>query len=321
MIMPVSLPATSGIPAQIYTNIGKSENKGVELHLAADILQARTSHSVSWSADVNFFINRGQITQLLPNINTKIDGKPADVANKWFVGRPIGSMYDYQRIGIWQANGKDSAAAKALGQTITGTKSVIGQARIADRNGNGVIDAGDQYIVGTPQPKWEGGTTQRIGYRHFDFTIVVFARIGGMISSALFGAGFTNTMQGNYNNVNVNYWTTNNPTNAWPKANSAQTNPSNNSTFGYYDATFVKIRSMSLGYTIPATIAKSIGLKSVRVYATAKDPFILFSPYRNKYHGLDPEASGAKSSTDPTVTLGLDTPASWSMLFGLNVTF
>jgi len=321
MILPGNPPATSGIPGQFFTNIGKSENKGIELHLAADIVQSKSSHGVSWSADINFFINRGQLTQLLPSINSKLDGKTADFANKWFVGRPIGSMYDYQRTGIWQANGKDSAAAKALGQTITGTKSVIGQARIADRNGNGVIDARDQYIVGTPEPKWEGGTTQRVAYRNFDFTVVVFARVGGMISSALFGAGFTNTMQGNYNNVNVAYWTPNNPTNAWPKANSAQTNPTNNSTFGYYDATFVKIRSMSLGYTIPASIAKSCGIKALRIYATAKDPFILFSPYRNKYHGLDPEASGSKSSTDPTVTLGLDTPPSWSMIFGLNVTF
>ena len=321
MIMPVSLPATSGIPAQILTNIGKSENKGVELHLAADIIQPRTSHDIGWSADVNFFINRGQITQLLPNINTKVNGRPADIANKWFVGEPIGSIYDYQRIGIWQATTKDSLAAKTLGQTITGTKSVIGQAKIADRNGNGVIDAGDMTILGTPQPKWEGGTTQRITYRNFDFTIVVFARVGGMISSALFGAGFSNTMQANYNNLNVAYWTPNNPTNAWPKANSAQTNPPNLSTFGYFDATFLKIRSMSLGYSIPSAIVKRWGVKSVRVYATAKDPFILFSPYRNKYHGLDPEASGPKSSSDPTATLNLDTPPSWSMLFGLNVTF
>jgi len=321
MIMPVTLPATSGIPAQIYTNIGKSENKGVELHLAADIIQARNSHSVSWSADVNFFINRGQITQLLPSINTKVDGRPADIANKWFVGRPIGSMYDYQRIGIWQATGKDSAMAKALGLTITGTKSVIGQAKIADRNGNGVIDAGDQYVLGTPQPKWEGGTTQRFAYRNFDLTVVVFARIGGMISSSIFGAGFTNTLQANYNNVNVNYWTPNNPTGSWPKATSAQTNPPNLSTFGYYDATFVKIRSLGLGYTVPSAVAKKMGLRSLRIYATARDPFILFSPYRNKFHGLDPEAGGSKSSTDPTVTLNLDTPPSWSMLFGLNVTF
>jgi len=321
MIMPVTLPATSGIPSQILTNIGKSENKGVELHIAADILQARTSHEIGWSMDVNFFINRGQITQLLPSINTKVDGRPADIANKWFVGRPIGSIYDYQRNGIWQATGKDSLAAKALGQTVTGTKSVIGQAKIVDRNGNGVIDAGDQYVIGTPEPKWQGGTTQRISYRNFDFTIVAFARVGGMISSALFGAGFTNTMQANYNNLNVAYWTPSNPTNAWSKANSAQTNPPNLSTFGYFSSTFLKIRSMGLGYTVPSGIVKKWGMKSLRFYATAKDPFILFSPYRNKYHGLDPEASGSKSSTDPTVTLNLDTPPSWSMLFGLNVTF
>lgn len=321
MIMPVTLPATSGIPEKILTNIGKSENKGIELHVAADILQAHSSHDVGWSMDVNFFINRGQITQLLPSINTTVDGKPADIANKWFVGKPIGSIYDYQRTGIWQATAADSAAAKALGQTITGTKSVIGQAKIVDRNGNKVIDAGDEYVIGTPEAKWQGGMTQRVSYRNFDFTIVAFARIGGMISSALFGAGFSNTMQANYNNLNVAYWTSDNPTNAWPKANSAQTNPPNLSTFGYFDATYVKIRSMSLGYSVPAGLAKRWGMKSIRFYATAKDPFILFSPYRNKYHGLDPEAGGAKSSTDPTVTLSLDTPPSWSMLFGVNVTF
>ena len=312
MIMPVTLPATSGIPSQILTNIGRSENKGIELHLAADIIQAKTSHGVSWSADINVFINRGEITQLLPSINTTLDGKPADFADKWFVGRPIGSYYDYQRTGIWQATSRDSLAAQALGQTITGTKSVIGQAKIADRNHNGVIDALDQYIVGTPQPKWEGGTTQRIYYRNFDLTIVAFARIGGMISSALFGAGFTNTMQGNYNNLNVAYWTPNNPTSAWPKANSAQTNPPNLSTFGYFDASFLKIRSIALGYTPPPRMIKSVGMRSLRFYATARDPFILFSPYRNKYHGIDPESAG---------TLNLDTPSNWSMVFGLNATF
>ena len=312
MIMPVTLPATSGIPSQILTNIGKSENKGIELHLAADLIRSGSNRGLSWSADVNFYINRGKLTQLLPSITTTLDGKPADIANKWFVGRPIGSLYDYIRTGIWQATSQDSLAAKALGQTITGTKSVIGQAKIADRNHNGVIDAGDEDIVGTPQPKWEGGTTQRISYRNFDFTVVAFARLGGTISSALFGAGFANTMQGNYNNLNVAYWTPNNPTNAWPKANSAQTNPPNNSTFGYFDGSFLKIRSLTLGYAVPASIVKNMGMKSLRFYATARDPFILFSPYRNKYHGIDPESAG---------TLNLDTPSNWSMVFGLNVGF
>ncbi|HEY4150872.1 MAG TPA: TonB-dependent receptor [Chitinophagaceae bacterium] len=310
MIMPVSLPATSGIPNQILTNIGKSENKGIELHLSTVNIQGSGPHGLTWTSDFNIFLNRGEITQLLPSITTTLDGKPADIANKWFVGKPIGSFYDYQKIGIWQANAKDSATAKALGQTVTGTKSVIGQVKIADRNGNGVIDAGDEYVLGSPQPKWEGGTTQRVTYRNFDFTVVAFARMGSTISSTLFGGGFTNTLQANYNNVNVSYWTPNNPTNDWPKANSAQTNPSNNSTLGYFDGSFLKIRSLGLGYTIPADYVKKIGLRSIRVYVTARDPFILFSLYRNKYHGIDPETAG---------TLGVDTPAYWSMLFGLNV--
>ena len=266
MIMPVTLPATSGIPSQILTNIGKSENKGIELHLAADIIRSTSNRGVSWSADVNFYINRGELTQLLPSITTTLDGKPADIANKWFVGRPIGSLYDYIRTGIWQAtSGVIPWSPEALGQTITGTKSVIGQAKIADRNHNGVIDAGgDEDIVGTPQPKWEGGTTQRLAYRNFDFTVVAFARLGGTISSALFGAGFANTMQGNYNNLNVAYWTPNNPTNTWPKANSAQTNPPPiTSTFeGHFDGSFLKIRSLTLGYAaLPASIVKNMGMK------------------------------------------------------------
>ncbi|GGA95456.1 SusC/RagA family TonB-linked outer membrane protein [Puia dinghuensis] len=313
MIMPVTLPASSGIPAQILTNIGKSENKGIEVHVAADIIQPHTNHGVSWSADVNFYLDRGEITQLLPSITTTLDGKPADIANKWFVGRPIGSFYDYVRTGIWQATSQDSAAAKALGQTITGPKSVIGQAKILDRNHNGQIDAGDEAIVGTPQPSWEAGMTQRIAYRGFDLTVVAFARVGGTIESALFGAGFAATMQGNYNNVNVPYWTPKNPTNRWSSPNSAQTNPPYHSTFAYFDGSFLKIRSMTLGYTLPVTMVKTIGMRSVRFYATAKDPFILFSPYRNTYHGIDPELTG---TTD-----NLNTPATWSMLFGVNVGF
>ena len=313
MIMPVTLPPTSGIPSQILTNIGKSENRGIEIHLAGDIIQAHTNHGFSWSADVNFYLNRGEITRLLPSINTTLDGKPADLANKWFVGKPIGAFYDYQRAGIWQATAQDSANAKALGQTITGNKSVIGQAKILDRNHNGSIDAGDQMVIGSPQPKWEGGTTQRFAYRGFDLTVIAFARMGGTIESALFGAGFASTMQGNYNNVNVAYWTPKNPTNRWPAANSAQTNPPYHTTFAYFDGSFLKIRSMTLGYTLPAALVKPIGVRSIRFYATAKDPFILFSPYRDKYHGIDPELTG---TTD-----NLNTPSTWSMLFGVNVGF
>ncbi|MES2371078.1 MAG: TonB-dependent receptor [Bacteroidota bacterium] len=311
MILPQSLPATSGIPNKILTNIGKSENQGIELRISTVNLQTKGSHGVTWTSDFNFFINRGKITQLNPSLITTVDGKPADIGNKWFVGRTITSYYDYEKAGIWQATPADSALAKSLGQSLTGTGSVIGQIKTIDRNGNGTIDAGDMYILGSQEPTWQGGTTQRVTYRNFDFTLVAAARVGGTISSTLFGGGFANTLQANYNNVNIAYWTPLNPSNEYPKPNSAQTNPPKNSLLGYFDGSFLKIRSMSLGYTVPQNAVKKLGLRSMRFYTTAKDPFILFSPYRNKYHGIDPETAG---------TLGVDTPASWSILFGINVT-
>jgi len=310
MILPQSLPATSGIPNSILTNTGKSENKGIEIHISTVNIQSTEKNGITWTSDFNFFINRGQITQLNPTLATTYNGKPADIGNKWFVGQPIGSIYDYQKIGIWQATSADTLAAKGLGLTTTGTGSVIGQIRVADRNKNGKIDAGDMYIVGSPQPKWEGGTTQRVAYMNFDFTVVAAARIGGVITSSLFDGG-TNALQGIYNNVNIDYWTPNNPTNEWPKPNSAQTSAVYGSTLTYFDASFLKIRSLSLGYNMPQSLMKSTGMKSMRIYATVSDPFILFSPYRDKYHGIDPETSG---------TLNVDSPATWSMIFGVNIT-
>ncbi|HEY0612048.1 MAG TPA: TonB-dependent receptor, partial [Chitinophaga sp.] len=122
---------------------------------------------------------------------------------------------------------------------------------------------------------------------------------------------FINTFQGNYNNVDVHYWTPLNNENYYPKPNAGSTNTPYVSLLSYYDATYVKIRSMSLGYNLPTAMLKRLKASAIRLYATAEEPFILFSPYRNKYKGLDPESAG---------TLAVDTPPTWSMIFGINVT-
>jgi hypothetical protein len=166
-------------------------------------------------------------------------------------------------------------------------------------------------IVGTYQPKWEGGMTNRFGFKGFDLTVVAFARIGSTLNSSLEGGNFVNTYQGTYNNLKVDYWTPFNNQNQFPKPNSATTNPANRSLLGYFDGSFVKIRSMSLGYNMPHSVVQRIGGRSLRLYATATDPFILFAPYR-KSGGIDPEGAG---------TVGIDTPPVWGLLFGLNMSF
>ena len=310
LLLSQTLPITGGIPNPLVRNVGKTENKGVEIHLSTVNIQGRTIKDFTWTSDFNFFINRGKITELA-------DGVTKDPANAWFVGQPSDVYYDFQRAGIWQNTPQDSAEAKRLGLTVTGSGSVIGTIRVADLSGpngkpDGKIDATyDRMIVGTSQPKWEGGTTQRFAFRGFDFTAVVFARWGYTMNSSLYGGNFVNTYQGTYNNLKTHYWTPDNHEQLNPKPDAGRTNPLNRSVLSYFDGSFVKIRSLSLGYNLPGSVTGKIGARSLRVYAIATDPFILFSPYRDA-GGIDPEGAG---------TVGIDTPPVRSLTFGLNLTF
>ena len=310
LLLPQTLPPTTGIPNPVIANVGKTENKGIEVHINTANIQAHSRNDFSWTSDFNFFMNRGKITELA-------GGATKDVANGWFVGQPLDVYYDYQRAGIWQNTAEDSAAAKALGLSVTGTASVIGTIRVADLSGpdgkpDSKIDGtNDRKIIGTSQPKWEGGTTQRFGFRGFDLTVVAFARWGYTMNSSLYGGGFANTYQGTYNNVKTHYWTPDNHEQWNPKPDANSSNPAYRSTMSYFDGSFVKIRSISLGYNLSPALTQRLKAKNFRVYATASDPFILFSPYR-RAGGIDPEGSG---------TVGPDTPPTWSLIFGVNMSF
>jgi hypothetical protein len=160
--------------------------------------------------------------------------------------------------------------------------------------------------------------TNRFSYHGVDLTVVVFARWGYMIKSSLHGAGFANTFQGTYNNIKTRYWTPYNGENEYPKPNANNTNTPNNSLLGYFNGSFVKIRTISLGYNLWPELTKKLNVKTARIYVTAADPFILFSPFVNKYGGLDPETSGSAQS--PAIaTLSVDTPPTRSFILGVNI--
>jgi TonB-dependent starch-binding outer membrane protein SusC len=319
LLLPQNLPSTSGIPNSIVTNIGKTENKGLEVNVSTVNFQAKDRNGFSWTTDLNVFINRGKITKLA-------GGVLKDVTNNWFVGYPIGSFYDYKKIGIWQNTAADSALALLMGQTINGVGSVIGNIKRADISGpqgkpdNRLDDTHDRIILGSSQPKWEGGMTNRFSYKGIDLTVVAFARWGHMIRSVLHGGGFANTFQATYNNIKTRYWTPLNGENDYPKPNANNTNTPNNSLLGYFDGSYVKIRTISLGYKLPVSLTRRLGARSVRVYATVEDPFILFSPFVNKYGGIDPEVGGIRSDPPYRTELNLETPSNWTMILGINVT-
>jgi TonB-linked SusC/RagA family outer membrane protein len=306
LILPQNLPITTGYTSQFLGNIGKTENRGLEININSVNIVATDRKSFGWTTNFNISFNRNKILALQ-------NGVTQDIDNNRFVGAPINSLYNYVRQGIWQNTAADSALAKKYNLTLAGAGSVIGTIKVADLNGDGVINSGDRTIVGNRQPKFLGGFTNRFSYRGVDLSVVGTYRVGGtQIAYWLQPGSNINALNGKMNNLNINYWTPFNNENTYPKPNFNVSNPAYGNLLGYYSATYLKIRTISLGYTLPKQVTEKISAKSLRIFTTLNDAIILFSPLHDRFPGADPESAG---------TLGVDTPPNKSILFGLNVSF
>ncbi|NLR64270.1 TonB-dependent receptor [Chitinophaga varians] len=290
LLMPFLLPYSNGFNS-VLQNVGATSNTGWEVALSGIIID--NPKGFNWSMDVNFSRNRSKILELM-------GGKTEDIGNGWFVGQPTYVYYDYNKIGIWQTNDKTDGLLY---------KPKPGEIKVEDTNGDKKIDASDRKILGTPQPDWTAGMTQRLSYKNFELSVVAFARVGGMIKSDFYQN--TNTLFGRFNNLNINYWTPTNPTNDFPRPNANQERPVNYQSLSYFDGSFFKIRNISLSYALPEATVKRMQMQDLRFNVSVKQPLIL-APYRQKYKGVDPE--------DVNV-IGIDAPATWMLQFGVNARF
>lgn len=293
------IPITSGYAA-VLQNIGATRNRGIELSLNGNILNLPSG--LKWNASLNIFSNKEEIVELF-------NGRDDDVGNQWFIGQPITVFYSFKQVGIWQSS--EASEAAAAGQK-------PGDVKIADVNGrdpegnltkaaDGKINADDRTVLGSNVPKWSGGLTNRFAFRGIDFSFLVYARQGQMVRSDFHNLG-ANSWQGRFNSLNFDYWTPENPANRIPQPNAASA-PLYADAVRYFDGSFVKIRNITLGYTLPGGLLSKVGVSSLRVYATA-DNALIFSPYKL----VDPEtASGIVGSTVPM--------SAATYVFGINLKF
>lgn len=292
LLLSDQLPTSTGFSA-VTRNVGETRNRGIEVSLST--VNVNTKGGFKWTTDFVFYKNQEAILSLY-------NGKVDDPGNKWFIGKPLYTFYDYKKAGIWQTNEAD--AAKAAGFT-------VGQIKVQDTNGDGKITADDRVILGNDIPSFTGSITNRFSYKGFDLSFLVYARIGQTIQS---GFHLNNlTLQGRYNQIKVDYWTPLNPTNAYPRPNYNQEFPAYNSTLTYFDGSFVKVRNINFGYTFSSALSQKLRLQSLRLFCSIQQPFI-FSSYRSKYNGIDPE------TPSPQLSNGI-TPAVRLTTFGLNVKF
>ncbi|GAB3780081.1 TonB-dependent receptor [Spirosoma horti] len=292
LLLSDQLPQSIGFNA-VTKNVGETRNRGVELSLST--VNVNSKGGFKWTTDFAFTKNNEAIISLY-------NGAVDDLGNKWFIGKPLTAYFDYKKAGIWQTSEAD--AAKSY-------QSAVGQIKIQDTNKDGKITADDRVFLGSDIPNFSAGITNRFNYKGFDLSFFVYGRFGQTILS-----GFhrdNNQLAGRYNQIKVDYWTPNNPTNEFPRPNHNQEFPVNNSALFYFDGTFVKVRNINFGYTFSSKLTQKLGMQSLRVFTSIQQPFI-FSTYRSKYNGVDPETA------DGTINNNV-TPATRITTFGLNVKF
>lgn len=324
ILLSVPLPPSNGAGSTLK-NLGKTEGKGVEVAITVEPI--RNPKGFNWSADITYFFNREKITQL----TTPTELQNIDAG--WFVGHPLTVIYDYNKLGIWQL---DDSIKGTIAAQLAPTQ-YPGQIRVEDVNGDNRITPADRKILGNFQPKWEGGLTNRFSYGDFDLSVVVYARMGMKVLVPYLtadggGNGYPFFMQSRVNQLKVDYWTRNNPTNAFPAPDAGTDRFNYGSTLGYQDGSFIKCRSINFGYRVPARLLKNTGISYARVYVNATNPFIIYSPFVRDGFGPDPEGNGYGGAVNPTgsgvastpnrqVSVNLNNPPVRQFTFGVNLKF
>ncbi|MGI4834294.1 MAG: SusC/RagA family TonB-linked outer membrane protein [Janthinobacterium lividum] len=283
LLLPDALPTSSGY-SSFTRNAGQTQNRGLEVTLTTVNLRPKNPGGFEWQTDWNFTMNREKVLDL--NLTDANGNKLNDIGNQRFIGQPLYVIYDYKKVGIWQT--ADADLAKKYG-------SKPGQIRVEDANGDGKIDANDREIIGSRQPKFEAGITNRFRFKGFDLTIVALTRVGAtVVDPILFGPSYFTTFTGRRNQLNLDYWTPTNPTNNYPQPDQTARStewPTYGQTLAYRDGTFIKVRSIDLGYTIPAAWAKTVFMSSARIYLQVQNPLIWArDPYFKDNKAIDPDA-------------------------------
>ncbi|MDX9903144.1 MAG: TonB-dependent receptor [Bacteroidales bacterium] len=321
ILLSVNLPPTSGVSSYM-ANIGQTQNKGVEFSLNGVIIENR--NGFTWEAGLNLYANRNKLVALA-------SGQERDESNWWFVGHPIDCIYDYEKTGLWQ-EGDEYLTVYEPG----GNAGMIKVKYTGDFNADGSpvrqIGPDDRQIMSV-EPNFMGGFNTRLSYKAFDLSAVGVFKNGGILISTLYsGGGYLNMMTGRRGNVKVDYWTPENTDAKYPNPAGVLSgdNPKYASTLGYFDASFLKVRTMSLGYNIDNNNRiREAGISRLRLYVTVQNPFVLFSPY-NKESGMDPEtnsfgnenaAVALSSNLRRLLTIGTNTPTTRNYLVGIDLTF
>lgn len=305
LLLAVELPAASGFSSSTQ-NIGDIENKGIELGLQTVNVQ---SNQFEWSSNIVFSANRNKVLKLAAE-GGRISNSSFQITQ---VGDPISSFYLLNAVGVFE--NEDEVEGAALQHPNT----QAGDLKFEDVNEDGVINATDRKIVGTPWPDYTWGFTNRFTYKNLSLSVSLNGSQG---ASSYFRAGQTILNAAGVQNQVIltdRRWRSPDSPGDGLVPRAIRNNYANG--FGpssrfLFDASFTRIREVNLTYRLPQTLASRLSMQGLIVFANVINLHTFSS-----YPGFDPESSTAG---DNVVNTGIDYltyPLPRTYTFGLNLTF
>ena len=257
LLLSMSVPSLSGYPSMM-ANIGQTKNKGVEVTINA--IPVMTKDFV-WNSNLNFAWQKDEIVELA-------NGKEDDINNAWFIGESIAVHYGYEADGLWQ----ESDAAEMAKFNENGAKFSAGMVKPVDQNGDYKIDADDRVIIGNKNPRFTAGWTNSISWKGLELALELQGRFGYTISTG--GEG----QLGMYQQREISYWRPDNTGAEWQKPVYSQAGGDPYSgLLGFKDASFIKIRNLSLGYNFDKSLCQTVGINGAKLYVQGKNLGMLYS--------------------------------------------
>ncbi|MFZ4670781.1 MAG: SusC/RagA family TonB-linked outer membrane protein [Flavobacterium sp.] len=302
--------AFSGVPLS-WNNIGSLYNKGYEFELAATILK---SNNFKWSTSSNLSHTQNRIKELGNEAYLLNYGERNEIY-KSVVGGPLVQFFGYKTDGIWISQ----AQIDASGLT-SDLPSVFkpGGLRLVDVDGNGIIDTNDRTIIGDPYPDFTWGFTNNFTFKAFDFSFTWQGVQGGELINGDPNYGETKSRNANYNS---NRWIS--PANPGDGRTPYEEIGFNWMLTDYVveDASYFALREVNLGYTLPVSLAKKIGLSSLRLYSSAQNVYFRSA---SGYRGINSEGRSTSGPYSSALVAGYQRgafPIAKTIVFGIDINF
>lgn len=287
LLLQRNLPIITGY-FNVFDNLGETQNTGVEVTLNTKNYK---KNDFAWESTLIFSANKNKIVDLYGD-------QKDDIGNRWFIGKPISVIYDYEMIGVWQ-KGENASEHDPGAQP--------GDLKFADLNNDGRITPdGDRKVLGQTAPKWTGGFTNTLTYKNWSMNIFI-QTVQGITRN---NADLTYADESGRRNtpIDVGYWT---------EENQSQTRPSlafrNPRGYGYAsDASYTRLKDVTLSYRFNQGALDKLGLGSLNVFASGRNLYTF-----TNWIGWDPEAVQISRGSDGWNN---NYPLTRSYVLGLNVT-